>query len=323
MMADRVRLGIVGTGRIAQKFVEELCAVPEFDLVAVFNPHLDSAQHFIEILPVELGRPASTGSFEELLTMVEALYIASPSETHFDFACRALKSGIHVLCEKPLSFDREEIQQLYAAARECDAVFLHAVKTAFFPAFRLLEEVVSGGMIGEVVDVEASFTKLMRGCIPELAADGTGGSMRWLSTYPLYAISRFIAGKIEDASFFSQYDPRGVEVFTSAFLKFPKASASFKVGFGAKTDGALVITGTEGYVRVPAPWWNTSRFEVCYEDPRDVHSVDVPVEGSGLRYEIKAFATSILGDAAWLKCVERDDDLLFADVFNRFTEAML
>lgn len=145
MMASRVRLGIVGTGRIAQKFVEELCAVPDFDLAAVFNPHPESVQRFAESLPAELGRPAIAGSFEELLTMVEALYIASPSETHFDFASHALKSGVHVLCEKPLSFDKEEIQWLYTAARERDVILLHAVKTAFFPAFRLLEEVVSGG----------------------------------------------------------------------------------------------------------------------------------------------------------------------------------
>lgn len=316
-----LRLGIVGTGRIAQKFTEELRHVPEMSLVAVFNPRLPSARRFAEGTCACFERLAVFTSFEMMLAEVDAVYIASPSETHFTYALQALEAGVHVLCEKPLAFSSDEISCLYAVAQKQGLVFLHAVKTAFFPAFRLLEKMVREGVVGDVVDVEASFTKLMDGGVPELADDGTGGSMRWLSTYPLYAISRFAGTQLDDARFFSVLDSRNVEVFTRALLILPGVSASFKVGFGAKTDGSLVITGTQGFVRVPAPWWNTVRFEVGGEDPNDTRVCELLVEGSGLRYEITAFAKMIRDGAIRSEFITEADDLFFSEVYRRFVEA--
>lgn len=316
-----MRLGIAGTGRIAQKFIEELRYVPEVSLAAVFNPRPLSARRFVEGACTHSERPVVFTSYEAMLAEVDAVYVASPSETHFAYARRALELGVHVLCEKPLSFSSDEISCLYATAREHGVVFLHAVKTAFFPAFRYLEKMVREGVVGDVIDVEASFTKLMDGDVPELADDGTGGSMRWLSTYPLYAISRFAGTQLKDACFFSLFDDCGVEVFTRGFLTFSRASASFKVGFGAKTDGSLIITGTRGFIRVPAPWWNTARFEVGGEDPDSTRVYELPIEGNGLRYEIAALAEMIRDGVARSELVTETDDLLFAEVYRRFSEA--
>ena len=318
MNAGAIRLGIVGTGRIARRFIEEACAVSGIRVVAAYNPCRSSAERFISNLPDNIPTLTAAQSYESLIDAVDAVYISSPTETHVHYAQQALEAGAHVLCEKPSSFQRHEIMRLYATAREKNVVFLHAVKTAFFPAFGHLEEVVRSGVICDVVSVEASFTKLMSGDVPELAAGGTGGSMRWLSTYPLYAISRFLGTHLRDAQFFSLYDERDVEVFTDGFLRFPHASASFKVGFGAKTDGSLVLTGSNGYVRVPAPWWNTSRYEVHFERPDDIVLYQAPIEGSGLRYEIQAFAEMIKGGDIRSSRVTEDNDLFFADVYARF-----
>lgn len=118
-----LRLGIAGTGRIAQKFVKELRYVPEMSLVAVFDPRSSSAKRFAEEACACFGRPAVFASFEMMLAEVDAVYIASPSETHFTYAPQALEAGVHVLCEKPLAFSSDEISCLYAVAQKQGLVF--------------------------------------------------------------------------------------------------------------------------------------------------------------------------------------------------------
>lgn len=117
------------------------------------------------------------------------------------------------------------------------------------------------------------------------------------------------------------FNGRNVEVFTRALLIFPGVSTSFKIGFGAKTDGSLVITGTHGFVRVPAPRWNTVRFEVGGEDPKDTRVCELPIEGSGLRYEITAFAKMIRDGAIRSEFITEADDLFFSEVYRLFAEA--
>lgn len=319
-MTSRVRLGIVGTGRIARKFVEDLRFVPAIEVAAVFNPRIASAEQFAAQWDAEsVQRPVPFDSFDAMVDAVDAVYIASPSETHIDYAERALRKSVHVLCEKPVAFRKSDVEHLYSLARLHNAVFLHAVKTAFFPGFRALERAVASGVIGDVVDVEASFTKLLEGNVPELCGDGTGGSMRWLSTYPLYAISRLVGSDLRDARFFTRRNNEDVDIFTRAFLVFPEASASFKVGFGAKTDGVLVITGTKGYIRVPAPWWNTTRFEVHFEDSTDVRLYLASSIGNGLNYEARAFAEMIDGGELLSCCVTEADDIFFSEVYELFS----
>jgi hypothetical protein len=86
----------------------------------------------------------------------------------------------------------------------------------------------------------------------------------------------------------------GVDMYTKAVFRFDHAVASFQVGLGVKTEGNMVISGTKGYVYVPAPWWKTDYFEVRYEDQNQNKKYFYPFDGEGLRYEIKEFVGAIL-----------------------------
>ena len=76
---------------------------------------------------------------------------------------------------------------------------------------------------------------------------------------------------------------------------FQNGVASFKVGKGVKSEGEMVISGTKGYVYVPAPWWKTDYFEIRYENPADNKRFFFQLEGEGIRYEILSFLHQIEG----------------------------
>ena len=84
-------------------------------------------------------------------------------------------------------------------------------------------------------------------------------------------------------------DDVGIDVFTKINFRYPQALASIKVGIGVKSEGELIISGTKGYIYVPAPWWKTEYFETRFEKAELNRRYFYPLEGEGIRYEISAF----------------------------------
>ena len=122
-----INVGVVGTGRIAPRFISEAKYVSGINIACTFNPKLDSVQAFQDRHDIT----NYSDSYEQLLGQVDALYIASPNETHFQYAKSALEAGKHVLCEKPIGFTKKESEQLYSYAKDNGLVLMEAVKTAY------------------------------------------------------------------------------------------------------------------------------------------------------------------------------------------------
>ena len=85
------------------------------------------------------------------------------------------------------------------------------------------------------------------------------------------------------------------DTFTKVSFVYPHAVASIKVGKGVKTEGELVISGTTGYIYVPAPWWKTEYFEIRREDPTQNKRYFYQLDGEGIRYELVSFMKAIQG----------------------------
>lgn len=285
------RIGIIGTGRIAHRFVPEARTVEGIHVASVYNPRLSSAQKFSEELNIEFA----TDDMDAFLEQIDAVYIASPHETHVKYARQMLEAGKHVLCEKPMSFLKDELEVLSALAQEKNLVLMEGLKTAYCPGFIGLQKIVSGGEIGEVVDVEACFTKLAPEDSRELTSEQSAGSFYELGSYVLLPIMKILGTNPKDVKFWSKCNERGVDLYTKVYLDYGNAIATGKVGLGAKSEGELIITGTKGYIRVPAPWWLTKRVEIHYENPNATEYFEYPFEKDGLRYEIQAFCDRING----------------------------
>ncbi len=280
-----LNLGVIGTGRIANRFIVESKYVSGINVRGVYNPHIESARQFAESHELEIY----SGCFEDFIDQVDAVYIASPHLTHYGYIKDCLLHDKHVLCEKPLVLSVKEAEEVYALANARGLVLREAIKTAYCPAFNHLISIIKSGAIGEIIDVEASFTKLLSsGDCRELNKELGGGSVTELASYPLLAIIKILGTAYRDVRFFSKYK-HDVDVYTRGIVSYDKAVASFKVGLGAKTEGELIITGTKGYAYVPAPWWKTEYFELRYENLNATKKYFYQFDGDGLRYELLQF----------------------------------
>ncbi|MCR4907955.1 MAG: Gfo/Idh/MocA family oxidoreductase [Lachnospiraceae bacterium] len=285
-----LRLGIIGTGRIAGRFVSECREVSEIVISAVYNPSQESAERFSEAC----GIPVHTDNPEEFKEAVDAVYIASPHGTHYEYAREMLESGKHVLCEKPMAMSSSEAEELFALSEKKGVLLMEAEKTAYAPGFLAMEEIIKSGRIGTVRDVEAAFTRLTPTDVREYLDLSFGGSFTEFASYPLLPVFRFLGTDYREAVFRSLNAPNGVDSYTKAYLEYENAFATVKTGLGVKSEGQLLISGTKGYLLAPSPWWLPKKFEVRYEDPNRIETYEYPFEGFGLRYEIRAFADAVL-----------------------------
>ncbi|MBR0402107.1 MAG: Gfo/Idh/MocA family oxidoreductase, partial [Lachnospiraceae bacterium] len=175
-----LRLGIIGSGRIVRRFLEEASHVKGgLSVERIWNPNPGSAERFLEKLP-ESGLRAC-GSLEELFESCDAVYIASPHGTHFSYARAALEAGLHVLCEKPLCLKESEAKELFRLSAAGGRVLMEGIKTAYCPGFIRLISVAQSGVIGEIRDIESCFTKLVPKGLREWT-DPCGGSFTELGS---------------------------------------------------------------------------------------------------------------------------------------------
>ena len=283
-----LKIGIVGSGRIANRFVPESKFVSDLTVEGVFGIHEDSVKAFAKKHQLSFY----STDYADFLANVDAVYIASPHETHYSYAKEALLSGKHVLCEKPMTLCVAEAAELFSLAKEKNLVFMEAIKTAYCPGFKRLVSLAKSGKIGEIKSVDAAFTKLVPHNVREMQAEHAGGSVTELATYPLYAIFKLLGSDYKDVRFVSCMK-NGVDIFTKIDFVYEGAVASAKVGLGVKTEGDLVISGTRGYVYVPAPWWKTEYFEMRFENVSETEKYFYKFAGEGLRYEMVEFLERI------------------------------
>lgn len=304
-----VNIGIIGTGGIASRFVPESKNVSSAVITAAYNPNHEACVSFCKKYDI----PCAAKSIEEMYDKCSAVYVASPHYTHYEYVKSALLAGKHVLCETPFVFSKVQAEELYAIAEDKGLLLQVALKTAYCPAFGHLFTLLKSGVIGEVVEVNASVTTLTDEQSEKLDSKHLGGSMSENACFPLLPIFKFLGTDFRNINFYSKMK-NGVDMFTKAVFRYDHAVASFQVGLGVKTEGSMTIAGTKGYVYVPAPWWKTDYFEVRYEDQNSNKKYFYPFVEEGLRYEIKEFVAAILADGFYFRKVSKEENLTMAQV---------
>lgn len=304
-----VNIGIIGTGSISSRFIPESKNVNSAIISAAYNPNFDDCSSFCKIYNI----PVIAKDLDVLFANCNAVYIASPHYTHYEYAKKALNAGKHVLCETPFVFSRVQAEELYALAEEKELLLQIALKTAYCPAFGHLFSLLKSGVIGEIVEVNASVTTLTDESSEKLDSKRYGGSMSENACFPLLPIFKFLGTDFRNINFYSKIK-NDVDMFTKAVFRYDHAVASFQVGLGVKTEGSMTIAGTKGYVYVPAPWWKTDYFEVRYEDQNLNKKYFYPYVDEGLRYEIKDFVAAILAEGYHFSKVSKEENLMMAQV---------
>ena len=307
-----VRVGIVGTGSIASRFVPEAAEVNGVKVVSAFNPDPELCADFCRRFSL-----AQAGTYEQLLESSDAVYVASPHYTHYEYVKQAIEAGRHVLCETPFVLRSDRARELYELSESRGVFLMVAHKTAYCPAFVHLVSLLKSGIIGDIVDVNASVTTLTDENSDKLASSHFGGSVTENACFPLLPVFKFFGTDWKDLRFYSKVR-NGVDIYTKGILLYDNAVASFQVGLGAKTEGNLVVSGTRGYAYVPAPWWRTDYFEIRYEDQNQNKKYFYPFAGEGLRYEIKDFVGHIAANDLRSYRLTREENIRMADVTDAF-----
>lgn len=307
------KLGIIGSGRIAKRFVPEVNYVSEVEVYSVFNPDMDEATSFAR----QFDLKGVHSDFDDFIKYIDAVYIASPHLTHYEYIERCLEEKKHVLCEIPMVLSAKEASYLYTLAEEKGVVLLEASKTAHCPAFNRLIALVKSGVIGEVVEVRASISKLLPETTREFDVEQAGGCMTELSPLPLLSIIK-ILGKDYKASHFYSKIQNNVDVFTKGIISYSDAIATITLGLSVKTEGNLVISGTKGYVYVPAPWWKTEYFEVRFEDQNLNKKFFYTYEGEGLRYELQEFISMIINKRFSTYRLRRSESIAIINIIEKY-----
>ena len=308
-----LKIGIVGSGRIAPRFLNESQYVSGVHVVSVYNPNVEEATLFATKHKLQ-----AYTDYNAFLKNVDAVYVASPHISHYDYSKQALLAGKHVLCEIPFVLKKQEASDLYEIAKQKNLVILEANKTAFCPAWNHLLVLVKSGMIGDVVDVKASLSKLMPETnLREFNISEAGGSVTELAPLCLMAIIKLLGKNYVDVKFYSKIKNK-VDIFTSGHLIYDSAVASFTLGLGVKTEGNLVVSGTKGYILVPSPWWLTNFFEVRYEDQNKNKKYFYSYDGDGLRYEIQEFASMIFNKRISSFHLYRNESIAITEIIEKF-----
>lgn len=311
-----VRIGIVGTGRIAPRFIAESKYVSGLSIVCAYNPEQDSAKRFEK----RQGIPVYMKDYSKFLDQVDAVYIASPNETHYDYTKLALQAGKHVLCEKPMAFTKKQTIELYQLAKEKNLVLLEGIKAAYCPGFQQLINVARSGRIGEICDVEACFTRLADIHSRERTDAAYGGAFLEFGGYALLPIIKLLGMDYKELRIDSIPGEDGIDLYTKVQLIYPHGMATAKTGVGVKSEGQLVVAGTKGYILAESPWWLTKKFVVRYEDSSKIENYEPRFQGDGLRYEINEFVSNINGYSKNGYKLTAEESIVMAEITEKFME---
>lgn len=286
----RIRLGMVGESVSLEKFDKECRYVNGVSVDAIFSKYRDD-------LPQSLTQGKNIVSdYASMLDIVDAVYIATSPSTHYEYVKKALEQGKHVLCDSPVTLSVDKLQELFQLAHKKNLILTEGNKTAYSTAYSRLVLLVKSGKIGEVVSVDTVCTSLSEIYYSShLDINDRWNSIEAWGSKCLLPVFQILGCDYEEKKIISRIidKDRVFDIFTKIDFRYSHAVASIKVGKGIKSEGELIISGTKGYIYVPAPWWKTDYFEIRYENPADNKRYFYQLAGEGIRYEIVQFISSI------------------------------
>lgn len=315
-----VTVGLVGYEKYLNKVFNECKFVNGVKVNAVCAENTSAFSD--ELLAVEHVSP----DLEEILPKVDALYIHSHPGVHYDQIRKALQAGKHVMCESPLAESKQQCAELLELAKAKDRVLMESLRTAYSTAYARMLLLIKGGKIGDVISIDATCTSLRMNA----SAGERWSSMAAWGPTALLPVFQILGTQFDDLSITSKCgENRTVDEFSKIDIRYPKAVATIKVGTGVKSEGELIISGTKGYIYVPAPWWKTDYFEIRYEDPENNRRYFYQLNGEGIRYEwvsflkmINAYSDGKSEESGYIDNIDRSVSMAISYVMERFSSGI-
>jgi D-xylose 1-dehydrogenase (NADP+, D-xylono-1,5-lactone-forming) len=277
-MPKKVRWGLLSTANINRRLIPPVLASPRGELAAVASRDLAKARAYATKWDI----PLAFGSYQEMLDSgkVDAVYISLPNHLHAEWTIRALRAGVHVLCEKPFALTLDEVDRMIAASRESGCALAEAFMYLHHPQIKIVGEWVHSGRLGEITQVWGAFnyqteTRDDVRLVPEY-----GGGCLWdVGVYPMSFAQYVYGGPPKVVSGMQWVGDTGVDETFAGQMRYPggglaQIASSFRDPFNTRME----IIGREGRLVLNRPFigLDDDRHLLYYPADGDVLEVPVP-----------------------------------------------
>lgn len=246
---NKLRVGTIGAGWIADKMAEALSPLDEAEVLAIASRSLEKARQFAD----ERGISRAYGSYEELVEDpdVDLVYVATPHSHHYPHARLALQHGKPVLVEKAFTANAREAEALLTLARERHLFITEAIWTRYMPLSMKVKEIMDSGIIGEPRILTATLCYEMEQKERIIRPDLCGGALLDLGVYVLNFARMYFGTDIVRTVTNCHLGPSGMDMMESISLSFRDGRmANLQAGCLTLNDRQGIISGKEGYIRI-------------------------------------------------------------------------
>lgn len=284
-MKEKIRWGILSTGHISGRFAKALTLLPEAEICAVASRNKEKAKKFAD----EHNIPIAYGSYSELAEdpHVDVVYIGTPHSLHLENSVMCMRAGKSVLCEKALTINAREAEEMVRVAREEHVFLMEAMITRHIPLIKTVRSWIVQGKIGEVRMVRASlcargvFTPAQRHLNPELG----GGSLLDVGVYVISFASMIFQKPPEQVVGLGHIGEIGSDEQGAVVLKYDKGEiADLSFALRTKAVNDAYVFGTEGYIKIDERFAIPTKATLVIND-QTAEVVEEPVAVGGLVHE--------------------------------------
>lgn len=313
-----MKWGILATGTIAAKFADTVNQMEgEQILAACASRTMEKAESF----RAKYNILRAYDSYEAMVQdpEVEAVYIATPNNLHFENCVMCLEAGKHVLCEKPFTTTREEGEKLFALAESKGLFIMEAFWTRFLPVMRKLQELIRDGVIGDVVWARSDYGFIATGARKDRKFDSSlaGGALLDIGIYNL-GFMRMVMNDEQPESFDSQYhiNEYGTDDFSTILLRYPCGkSAVVTTCIGINMTRYAVVYGTKGSVSLD----DFQQAEKLYvrREGEEAYTIELPREINGFEYQIREVERCVKAGMTTSDVLKKQDTLEVLELMDQ------
>ena len=308
----KIKFGIIGTGRIAQQFLDEVAKNKNIEVIGISARNFEKTKGVAKEYRIETPYETST----EMLSnpKIDAVYIATMHPTHYLYTLKSLEAGKHVLCEKPAVLKVEELENIIKLAKSKKLLFMEAMIIGFNPIYQEIKKIINNGELGELVHLESSFgsksTKIHKHNTKQ-----AGGALFDIGIYNIF-LSTYILGEPENIKVISRNNKWGVEGSVTGLFEYKNGvTSTFYATMDSISGNSAKIIGTGGMIEIPDSWSVARKFilkKLGEEDKEITKGND-----RWLGYEVEEFVETILAGKIENEIMNYEETRLLHNVMDR------
>lgn len=284
-MNRKIRWGYMGAGRIAGWFATGMSVLEDAERYAIASRTLEKAEKFAK----EYGFTKAYGSYEEMIQDpdVDIVYVATPVAEHYRGVKMCLEAGKNVLCEKALTVNAAQAEELVNMAREKKLFFMEAAWSKCHPVFLKVKEWIASGLLGEIQGIDARFYTSAGEGHRLYKRELAGGALLDLGFYPVMYACAFLGKTPKQVFSHTIIGEKQVDYLDSIILEYEDGKfAHLSCGLGSEKMVSAYILGTKGRIAFQEEFFFQATKATAYDfDNHVLATVEGPFLKNGYEFE--------------------------------------